>query len=144
MINRLFIVLSVILIVACQGNDGDDGEDKTISRAAYCEDIIEDLNIGWTYYIWVFDNDDIFVTGTLFNTGYQVSNSRFYKDGTQGNADGRLWLRWDVWGYNNNGNWYMRINKDFFAVSITYEDEDLEESPLFFGYDLAVCEVYNY
>ena len=124
-INLLIIIL---FLIGCKGEDGADGRDadyNKITEAFYCSGTISSVNIAWYYKVWSMTSGDVFAEGGILTTASQSSSANFYSADANGNALAPVYIRNDVVGINNNGDWKIYLDRTTNISILEYTDPSI-------------------
>ena len=107
------------------GTDGSDGSDGSLVRDYYCTGELE----GWDGYYWEYNvqllnNEDVFITGSIYGSVFETSKSLIYSPLHSGYEEAPIFLGYDVISPANFGYWKLSFDQDVFAPVITYNDID--------------------
>lgn len=150
------IYLTIIcFLVGCSGGSGGSSSPNSPSPAPQNPDIVNEdsiksvircntvkFGLGFENVIYKFNNNDKYISCTIYDASKEVHHTTFYKSGTNGNIQEACLIRLDNDSTPSAGFWTFKLLGS--VRSVVYSDSGSPDDGLTFDYLVSDCSVSTY
>lgn len=108
-------------------NLAEDNQQATslMDASIFCGGQLQGETIWVNYSASLMKSGDIFVTGSVIGSDFEVSDSAFYARQQNGAATAKVLITFDLAGDSNAGYWALSLDRATLITSVVYNDVDV-------------------